>query len=1033
MHALTRFFIHNPVAANLVMMLILIAGYMSLSSIRIEGFPKVPADTITIQTTFSGAYAAQIDEQITQKIEKAIEGIDGIKNVFANSIDGYSEITIQKTANHKIQKLLDDIRIRVDGIGTLPQKSERPVIQVDDFDFPALYIQLYGQTDSKTLQTLSQRLRKAILARPEISRLKTWGLKSPEILITVAPHELEKHDLSMQDIVEKIQQSSLFFETGTLKTEGGKISLKADQQAYYVTDYAEIPLLKLADGTQIHLGDIAKIEDGYVDDGINVRFNGVDTIGMEILIGRKENLLVISEAIRSVTDDFKQQLPPDVHISIWGDSSHYISERLELLRDNAIEGLLLVVVLLAMFLNVKLALWVSMGIPISIAGTMAIMGTSWVDYSLNDITTFGMIIALGILVDDAVVVGESVYEQRRHTPDPHLGTEKGVEKVATATIFGVLTTVAAFAPMMMINNSMGQVLASFAGVVILALLFSLFESKFILPSHLAEISLDTGRTKYWLSRFWDQIQKRAQNGLQWFCQNIYAPTLRWALRQRYAIVIFFVAAATFGIGLIVNGQIKTVFYPEIPGQVISIKLEMDQRAPKRLLIDNVTRIETIAKSLNQRYKTEWGLEENPIRHILIIINDAASSEIYAELTPPQAREGLGTLDILKKWQTETGVLEGSTSLTFSGSEEMAGGFAIELYSEDVIALQQAGGEIRDYLSGIDGVWNVRDSLKQGKPELQLKLRPEAKHLGFSAEMLAMQIGQRFGGAEAQRIQRNGQEVKVIIKNSAESRRTISDLMQTRLKSNKGHWLPLLSVASIESGYATDKILRKNGKRINSIKAYIDKEIVAPAEVLQGLSTELVPELQKKYPQVTAGVGGELEEMNEMQGGLLQALLIAAIVIYALMAIPLKSYWQPFIIMSVIPFGFVGAAVGHWIMDLPLSLLSFFGMLALAGIVVNDSLVLMTTYNQNRADLDSNASDVVHSSGTSRFQAVFLTTVTTVAGLTPLMMETSEQAQYLIPAAVSLAFGEIFATAITLLLVPTLIAISEDVKRLGKNS
>ncbi|MGH1378565.1 MAG: efflux RND transporter permease subunit [Alphaproteobacteria bacterium] len=1033
MHALTNWFIRNPVAANLIMAVILISGYLTLTSIRIEGFPKLPADTITIETSFVNSYATQVDEQVTQKIEKALEGLDGVKKVISTSVDGHSSVHVQKNSDIKLQKLLDDIRIRIDGVATLPQSAERPVITRNDFDFPAMTVQLYGQTEQITLQRLSLRLKEELLEQPEISRLQIWGQKEPEIRIEVKPYILEKYNLSIQDVIAKIRESSLLFESGTLKTKGGHISLRADNQAYFQRDFAKIPIIDRHDGAQIFLGDIAAIVDDYEDDDVIVRFDGVPAVGMEVLIGRKENLLDIAVVVNKVVEQFRTQIPPEVNVSIWGDSSVYISERLSLLQKNAIQGLILVMVLLALFLNVKLAFWVAMGIPISVAGAMAVMGTKWIDFSLNDITTFGFIIALGILVDDAVVVGESVFEERRKHKDPIVGTQKGVGRVATATIFGVLTTVAAFYPMLLINNAMGKILASFSGVVILALLFSLFESKFILPAHLAHISLDKSKNSNLVSRIWGRIQGVAQGGLNHFRYKIYAPVLEWSIKQRYAIFILFLAAATLGIGLVVKGKVNVVFFQEVPGQLITVKVEMDARAPYKMTLNNINLIEDIGNQINEEYVAKGIVDEKPIAHILTVVSGAYKGEIIAELTPSAIRENLNSTDIMKLWQERVGRLEGTTNLSFFGFEETGGGFAIRLFSKDGQALRAASDEVMGYLQGIEGVRNLRDTLKGGKPELHLKVKPEALHLGFTPETLSMQIGNRFGGAEAQRIQRKGQEVKVIVKNTADARRTMDDLMQTRLKSNDGKWFPLISVASFSSGYATDYISRYNGKRVNTVQANIDKSVVSPSEISQSLFETLVPKLQEKYPVVEVKPGGELEEEGELKGSLIRALIMTCIMIYVLMAIPLKSYMQPFVIMSVVPFGFVGATLGHYIMGLPLSLLSFFGMLALTGVVVNDSLVMMTRYNQARSEEGMNVHDAVFAAGVGRFQAIFLTTVTTVAGLMPLLSETSEQAQYLIPAAVSLAYGEIFATTITLILIPVLIAISADISKfLPKN-
>ncbi len=1027
MHALTRWFIHNPVAANLIMLLILAAGYLTLSGIRIEGFPKLPPDTVTISTTYTNAYTNQVDEQITQKIEQALEGLDGVKKITSVSVSGLSEIHIQKNESHDLQKLLDDTRLRVDGITTFPRSADKPVISRVEFDYPAMYILLDGKTDQKTLYKLSRQLKETLLEQPEISRLRILGEKIPEIRIETNPAVLEKYNLTVGDVSQKIQEASLLFESGLLKTKGAHISLRADNQAYFRENFALIPIIENSDGARVLLGELATIIDTFKEDEVIVRFNGQSAVAMELLIGRKENLLIIADVVNKVIEKVEMQLPPEVSISTFGDSSIYITDRLNLLKENAFLGLALVVFLLALFLNTKLALWVGVGIPISIAGALAVMGTKWIDYSLNDVTTFGLIIALGILVDDAVVVGESVFSERERNRDPLIGTEKGVSKVATATVFGVLTTVAAFSPMMLIDSALGKILGTFAGVVILALLFSLFESKFILPAHLAHIDIEKGKcSRFRFVRYWNISQTAAQNGLHWVRDHIYKPVIEWCIQQRYAVFIIFLALAILGIGAIEKGKVKSVFFPEIPGQIITVKMEMDARAPFQLNVANMDTIERIGNELNVWYVDQQITETAPIRSIIKVVEGARNGELYAELAPSVNRPKADMLEILREWQKRVGTLEGTTSLQFSAAEDVAGGFELLLFSKDETSLEQASGELISYLSKIKGVWNIRDSLKGGQPEIHLKLKPEASHLGFTAQDLAVQIGNRFGGAEVQRVQRSNREVKVIVQNNEAARKSLNDLMQTRLKSRQGEWFPLSSVAEFVSSYASDYIERRNGNRVNTVRAFIDKSTVSPSEVSQSVFKEFAPKLNKKYPSVEIKAGGELEEMGSIKGSLIRALILTAILIYVLMAIPLKSYTQPFIIMSVIPFGFIGATVGHLIMDVPLSLLSFFGMLALTGIVVNDSLVMMTRYNDARRE-GQDVPTALQSAGVGRFQAIFLTTVTTVAGLTPLMYETSEQAQYLIPAAVSLAYGEIFATAITLVLIPVIIAMIEDVK------
>lgn len=1047
MQTLTHWFIRNPVAANLIMIFILVAGFFTLTTMRIEGFPTLPADTLEISTAFPGAYTEQVDRQITQKIEKAFEGLSGVKTVYSRSFDGYSTVSVQKMSNHSLQRLLEDVKIRLGSIDQLPQAADKPVINRNEYSLPALYVQVYGDTDTGTLQQVSRQVKAALLAQPEISKLSSWGEKTAEIRIEVKPDILEKYQLTISDIVTKIQQSSLTFKAGSLVTKGGEISLRADNQSYRYRDFIDIPIIDNTDGHQLLLSDVTTVMDTYKNDWSIARFNGETTVGIEVSIGNKDNILSTAKAVDRTLEKLRTTFPADIKLVAWGRADHYIADRLSLLQSNAWQGLLLVVVILALFLNLKLALWVAVGIPISIAGTLAVMGSPWIDYSLNEITTFGFIIALGILVDDAVVVGESVFEERQRQPDPVLGTLNGVQRVSTATIYGALTSIAALLPLLFIDDALGKIFASFTGVVILALLFSLLESKLLLPAHLAALSLERAakpvrplnslgkKTSFSLltliGHYWRSVQAFARTGLKIINNKVYAPLLQYSLQHRYAVLIFFSTFVLLGFGLIGKGVIKTIWFPDIPGQFINVHMKMDARAPYQLTQKNANHIENVAHQINQELYHDFQLKEKPFKNILTVVSSAYSMEIYAELNAIHNAESLGlnTLEIMKMWQDKVGFLEGNlegiVELTFNATEKTGGGFDLDLYSNDEYALRAASTEINQYLRQVNGVRNLRQSITHGKPELYVALKPEARHLGFSAERLASQIAFNFGGAEAQRVQRDKQEVRVVVQNRDDARNSIVDLMQTRVQSDQGQWLPLTSIATIKSSYATDYIGRRDGKRVNTIAATIDKSIVSPSAVLADLQASLMPDILRRYPQVTSSVGGELDDIVKIKDQLIKILAIVCLLIFTLLAIPLKSYWQPFIIMSVIPCGFVGASIGHLIMGLPLSLLSFFGMLALAGIVINDSLVMITRYNQCREEGD-NVSDALINAGTGRFQAIFLTTTTTVVGLIPLINESSESAQYLIPAAVSLVWGEIFATVITLILIPTLIAISIDI-------
>ena len=1024
MHALTAWFIRNPVAANLLMALVLFLGVQTALTMRIEGFPRIPPETVEISIAYPNATAEQVADLVTAKVERALEGLENVRSVTSQSSNGLAQISVRRKGGADLQSILDKVRLRLDGLQELPERAKRPVIETSAFSLPALYINLHGPANPATLQALAERLREDLLARPELSRLQIWGLIPRELRVEVDPEALSRFELTVADVATAIRRNSLDFEAGELRTEGGSIQLRTDDRARYRDDYAAIPVIERADGGRVLLGDLAHIEDGFEQGDYLFRFNGQATVGMEVLIGQKENLLEISRVVCSAVDDFRPLLPPAIEVTIWGDSAGYIEDRLKLLRSNGVQGLILVLLILSLFLNVRLAFWVAMGIPVAVFGALAVGGSSLIDYSLNDVTTFGLIIALGILVDDAVVVGESVFEERRQGGDPFRSTERGVARVAVATVFGVLTTIAAFYPMLLIQNALGKVLAGFSGMVILALVFSLIESKLILPAHLAALSFE-GSEKGYVATLWARVQKLAQGALFRCRDRVYGPFLRAAIRHRYATFFLFSAAAIGGLGLIVNGKIAAVFFPDVPGQVISVRMEMDARAPFLLTRENLDHIEGVGRELNEELRQEAGLAAAPIRTFFAIIESPRSAQLFAELVPVEERPGVPVLNVVKRWRDRVGQVEGATEFDIRGTEDLAGGFQIRLVSKDRALLRSASEELRAFLSQIEGVANVRDSLDGGQPELRLRLRPEARSLGFSAETLATQIGYGFGGAEVSRIQREGSEVKVVVLNTGAARDAVDDLMATRLRSTVGAWVPIETVASVEGAYAADAVLRRDGKRMNVVEASIDRAVVAPEEVGQAVFERFAPELRRRYPSVSMLRSGELEEMGEVRGGLGRALALAAVLIYVLMAVPLKSYWQPLVILAIVPFGFISAAVGHLLMDVPLSLFSFFGMLALTGVVVNDCLVMITRYNQAREQGEA-VNTALSTAGVSRFQAIFLTTATTVAGLLPLLTETSEQAQYLIPAAVSLAFGELFGTALMLVLVPILVAIAEDV-------
>lgn len=1026
MHALSAWFTRNPVAANLVMLLTLVAGYFTLTEIRIEGFPALPTKSITVYTVYPGATPEQVDQNISQRIVKSLEGMAGIKKSHSVSSASLSEVTVEKINGHDLDRFQNEIQSRIDAIAGFPQMAERPVVSRDEFNVEALIVQVYGDTDEMTLQKTARLVKETLLADPAIAKLGTFGFRPFEICIELDENRLHNFGITLSEVAEIIQTNSLDYRTGQLKSEAGKITIQADRKAFFYDDFMKMPITTLSDGSRVLLSDLATVVDGFSESDFVTRYNGLPAVGLQAFTTRKGHLLEVSEAAHKIIDTLRPQLPAGVQAEIWGEYSIYMKDRLNLLKTNAWQGLLIVFLLLALFLDLRLAFWVALGIPISMAGVFVVMGERFLDYSLNDITTFGLIVVMGILVDDAIVVGESVFENRRIKKDPIEGTITGVHKVSTATVFGCFTTIAAFYPLLLIQNDLGKIFASFSMVVIIALIASLIESKFILPAHLAAIDLTAKPGKNILSKFWKYCQKHASTGLDSVNKKIYDPLLGRLLDQRYSTLIVFITVGIIGIGCIYQGKIRTVFFPDIPGQIITVSLKTYSGSPQSLLMANITTIEDSGVELNEQIQESPGAHLPPIARFMTAVIDENNAVIWAELQAEKNR-AVGTLEVLNRWRDQVGALEGVEEIEFSGSFETGGGFLLEVTGRDDQTIGKAVDMLKEYLGRVKGVNDVQDDLSSGSPRIRLQLKEEAQHLGLTVHHLASGIGDSFGGLEIQRTQRDGEELKVFVQYEEERRKYVQDLLQTKVAAPNGEWIPLTAVAEVYYDYQPAAVYRKNGLKTIQVKAKLDKKEVSASEAFDYVKKTVEPKMKRRFPGTQINGAGEIEEMAEMKGGLIKALLVIFLLIYVLLAVPLKSYWQPFVIMSVIPFGFVGAAIGHGLTGHTLSVLSFFGMLAAMGIVINDSLVMLTRYNQFR-DEGVATKEALIVAGTSRFRAIFLTTVTTVCGLLPLLTETSEQAQYLIPAAISLAFGELFATPITLCLIPLLIKTADDVSQ-----
>ncbi len=1015
LNALTKWFLDNPIAANLLMVFILIAGILSFNSLRVESFPQIPPSQLVIEVNYPGGTAKQVDEGITQRIEDAISGVSGIKNIASVSYPGFASIRVKKNTGVELSSLLEKIRNEVDAIVGFPTRAERPKIYKDAFGNLASFVMIYGDVSDNTLQQVSTRVQNALKKHREISKVTHLGKRRKELVITPKPTKLKQYGLSHAQLTDVIHEWSLAQRSGTLKTARGNIILKADNYADTLPALASIPIISTSQGT-VTLGEIADVERGYESSDDVVRFNGKSAVALMVSTSQKDNLLSVSDATKKVLNDLKATLPSGVNTVIMADMAPHIDEQLNLLGTNAWQGLLIVIVLLGLFLEIRLAIWVAVGIPISLAGAMSLMGLPAFDYSINDITLFGMILVLGILVDDAVVVGESIHRAREQINDPKEAAFKGVQAVSVATVFGVLTTIAAFSPMLWIENELAQVLAGFSAVVIFALIFSLIESKFILPTHLV-----IHRSKPSVNKFYSLIQRAREacnKSLEWFSSRCYQPTLSLALKHKVTTLAIFIILVVAAYGATLKGTVKTVFFPEIPGRYATLTVEMDQDAASSLMRSHMLRIEDAISATNQTMTKRYGLNQDVVTKYLLSLEQSTKIEATIELSK-NALANISSEELLQEWEKQTGKLEGSYSQKLTFAQEVAGATYLTMSSPSRDLAKRVTNELKQSLSSLPGVHDVADDTQTGKQQLQVTLNQRGVSLGITQRQIADVVGGAFGYIELHRLLDQSEELMVLLRLPADGKKTTQQLRETPIYTNEGNYVLLDEIAEFSFSRGPQALFRKNRDEVVSVSWRQNKSIASPSDTLAALQNT-IDRLHLQHPDITISAAGEFEEMLEVQSGFKKAMLLTLLLIYILLAIPLRSYWQPFIIMSVIPFGFAGAIYGHAIMGLSVSVLSLFGMMAMTGVVINDSLVLMTRFNQLYAS-GMPVNKALIEAGKSRLRAIFLTTVTTVCGLLPLLSETSEQAQYLKPAAVSLVFGELFATPITLILIPVLLS------------
>jgi len=1039
MHRILEWFAKNPVAANLAMVLIVAGGLLTLPGIKQEVFPEIASDLINISVPYLGAAPEEVEEAICVRIEEEVQSLEGIKRITSRASEGVGTVTLELLPGTDIRQLLDDVKARVDAVDTFPEETEKPVIQELLNRRQVLSLAVSGDTDEKTLKVLSERMREEILLLPGITQAEVTSIRPYEVSIEVSEQALRRYDLTFDEVAQSIRRSSLDLPGGSIKTEGGEILLRTKGQAYTGLEFEKIILRTRPDGTRVTVGDVARVIDGFAETDQHSRFDGKPAALIQVFRVGDESAIKVAREVKEYVQEARERTPEGIQLTIWNDDSQALRSRLSLLFANGRAGFILVFILLALFLRLRLAFWVALGIPISFLGALWLMPSF--DVSISMISTFGFIIVIGILVDDAIVVGENIYTEYERGKTGIQAALDGVKGVAVPVIFAVLTTIAAFWPLLWVEGAIGKIMRFIPIIVILALVFSLFESLLILPVHLSHLKRIKEMPPQGWRGAWGRFQSKFDDLFKRFINKVYRPSLVLGLKMRYVTLSAFIAIFILTIGLVGGGFVKFIFFPSIDSNNVIAELTMPLGTPVEVTAKAIERLEQSALQLED----EFSREKHIIRHALASIGEQPSlnqpqgpnvgaggftgshlGEVNIELVPAEERD-FSSVVVANRWRELTGPVPDAVELIFTSSLFTVGApINIQLASSNYTALREVTELLKEKLKDYPGVYDVSDSFRTGKQEIKLDITPVAESFGLTLSDLGRQVRQAFYGEEVQRIQRGRDEIRVMVRYPVEERRSLGNLENKRVRTAGGIAIPFSAAAEASLGRGYSTIQRTDRRRTINVTAEVDETRANANELLADIAANVLPPLLEDNPGVTYSLEGEQRDQSEALESLRGGFLLALLIIFALLAIPFRSYIQPLLVMGVIPFGIVGAIWGHVIMGLNLTILSFFGIVALTGVVVNDSLVLVDFVNRLRAS-GLSVQEAIREAGMVRFRPIILTTVTTFAGLTPLLLERSLQARFLIPMAVSLAFGVVFATFITLILVPVSYQILEDIK------
>lgn len=1007
-------FTRNSVAANLLMFTILLSGIVALRQfVPLEVFPSVAPNTISIRVTLRGATPEDVEQGITMRMEEAIQDLEGIEQVTSRSSEGSAVVSIEVETGYDARELLADVKSRVDAINTLPVDAERPIVELALRKREVISVVITSEYGERETREFAEQVRVDLLRNPSITQLELSGIRTYEIAAEVSQDSLRQYGLTLTDISTAISAFSVDISAGNLRTTGGDILIRSTGQAYHQDEFAAIVVKTRADGSQILLGDIATVTDGFEEVGLSTQFNGKQAAFIEVYRVGSQSAIDVAEQVKAYIDRSQSTLPEGFELTYWDDNSQVVKNRINTLATNAWQGGILVLLLLTLFLRPAIAIWVFIGIPVSFMG--AFIALPLFDTTLNIISLFAFIVVLGIVVDDAIVTGENIYTHLKKSASGEEAAINGTLEVSVPVTFGVLTTIVAFLPLGFIDGMRGAIFAQIPVVVIPVLLFSLIESKFVLPSHLKHLKTrDEKEADNWFSRH----QRAFADGFERMIIKYYQPILHSALRHKLSTLLAMIGLLVIMVMVVKTGWMRFVFFPRVPSETVRVSLTMPAGTPFEVTSGHIERISQLALNMKEKH-TDSVTQESVILNILARAGGSSENtgQVRFEVMPPEQRTNpISSITLLNEWRKEIGEIPGAEAMAFRAEIGRASDpIDVQLTGGSLETLEEIAEKIKTHLGTYPVVFDITDSLSDGKEELQVELTEQGIALGLTRNGIARQVRGAFFGSEVQRVQRGRDDVRVMVRLPLSERQAIADLTDILIQTPSGVSAPLSHVARLIPGRSPSTIYRIDQFRTVNVRADIDKA-TANMTVLNQELGEFVEQVLLQYPGVTYSLQGEAKEQRQSFSSLQVGLFVVLFLIFALLAIPLKSYTKPLVVMSVIPFGLIGAILGHLIMGMSPSIMSIMGMLALTGVVVNDSLVLVDFISKHR-DEWGDVYEAVLKAGAARFRPVMLTSLTTFFGLMPLLFEKQTQAQFLIPMAISLGFGILFATVITLVLVP----------------